>query len=158
MVAWRVPTLPIRNGLNKTMSKQVYPVYSNTHRSKCFGLLQLKLGARQIVTGELLITVTNILIRCHCHSFSLNIFSWSIWRYTKMAITVDTHAPSQFRVIGSVKNNIQFSKDFGCASGTPMNPVQKCEIWWFLGLNTNVLCMSLNVIFILKMCQKFRTV
>lgn len=48
---------------------------------------------------------------------------------TKMAITVDTHAPSQFRVIGSVKNNREFSKDFGCASGTPMNPVQKCEIW-----------------------------
>lgn len=49
--------------------------------------------------------------------------------YTKMTITVDTHAPSRFRVIGSVQNNEQFAKDFKCASGTPMNPVNKCEIW-----------------------------
>lgn len=49
--------------------------------------------------------------------------------YTKMTITVDTHAPSRFRVIGSVKNNAEFAKDFNCARGTPMNPVDKCEIW-----------------------------
>lgn len=49
--------------------------------------------------------------------------------YTKMTITVDTHAPSRFRVIGSVKNNREFSEDFSCAPGTPMNPLEKCEIW-----------------------------
>ena len=49
--------------------------------------------------------------------------------YTKMAITVDSHAPSCFRVIGSVKNNKEFARDWSCASGTPMNPVEKCEIW-----------------------------
>lgn len=49
--------------------------------------------------------------------------------YTKMAMTVDTHAPSRFRVIGSIKNNREFAKDFKCASGTPMNPESRCEIW-----------------------------
>lgn len=49
--------------------------------------------------------------------------------YTKMAMTVDQHAPSRFRVIGSVTNNHEFANDFNCASGTPMNPVHKCEIW-----------------------------
>lgn len=49
--------------------------------------------------------------------------------YTKMTMTVDTHAPSKFRVIGSVKNNDDFASDFKCAAGTPMNPVEKCKIW-----------------------------
>ncbi|XP_031626240.1 neprilysin-2-like isoform X3 [Contarinia nasturtii] len=49
--------------------------------------------------------------------------------YTKMTMTVDTHAPSRYRVIGSVKNNAEFASDFNCARGTPMNPVEKCEIW-----------------------------
>lgn len=49
--------------------------------------------------------------------------------YTKMTMTVDNHAPSRFRVIGSVTNNRDFAMDFKCATGTKMNPVEKCEIW-----------------------------
>lgn len=49
--------------------------------------------------------------------------------YTRMAMTVDTHAPSRYRVIGSVTNNREFANDFKCAAGMPMNPVEKCEIW-----------------------------
>lgn len=49
--------------------------------------------------------------------------------YTKMTMTVDTHAPSRFRVIGSVKNNRDFAIDFNCKSGSPMNPTEKCGIW-----------------------------
>lgn len=49
--------------------------------------------------------------------------------YTKMTMTVDSHSPSKFRVAGSVKNNREFANDFNCASGTPMNPIEKCEIW-----------------------------
>lgn len=49
--------------------------------------------------------------------------------FTKMTMTVDTHAPSRFRVLGSVTNNKEFSKDFKCPSGSTMNPRMKCEIW-----------------------------
>lgn len=49
--------------------------------------------------------------------------------YKKMMIKVDTHSPSRFRVLGSMKNNVEFAHDFKCASGAPMNPVKKCEIW-----------------------------
>lgn len=49
--------------------------------------------------------------------------------YKKMTMTVDSHSPSRFRVIGSMKNNPDFARDFRCAAGAPMNPVEKCEIW-----------------------------
>lgn len=49
--------------------------------------------------------------------------------FQKMTITVDTHAPSRFRVLGSVTNNKEFAEDFKCKSGSKMNPVNKCEVW-----------------------------
>ncbi|XP_055637521.1 neprilysin-2 isoform X1 [Toxorhynchites rutilus septentrionalis] len=47
----------------------------------------------------------------------------------KMRITTGVHSPGQFRVLGPMSNMIEFSKDFNCPTGSPMNPVQKCEVW-----------------------------
>ncbi|XP_055543996.1 neprilysin-2-like isoform X1 [Wyeomyia smithii] len=47
----------------------------------------------------------------------------------KMRITTGVHSPGQFRVLGPMSNMVEFSKDFNCPSGSPMNPEQKCEVW-----------------------------
>jgi len=47
----------------------------------------------------------------------------------KILILTDNHAPSEFRVLGTISNSEEFAKDFNCELGTPMNPVNKCEVW-----------------------------
>jgi neprilysin len=47
----------------------------------------------------------------------------------KKRILTGVHSPNQFRVLGPFANMKEFSNDFQCASGSPMNPVKKCEIW-----------------------------
>ncbi|KAJ6656854.1 hypothetical protein lerEdw1_003185 [Lerista edwardsae] len=44
-------------------------------------------------------------------------------------LVTDPHSPSRFRVIGTVSNSREFSEHFGCRPGSPMNPLQKCEVW-----------------------------
>ncbi|CAG9766813.1 unnamed protein product [Ceutorhynchus assimilis] len=39
------------------------------------------------------------------------------------------HSPSEFRVNGPLQNLEEFSSDFGCPSGSYMNPENKCYIW-----------------------------
>ncbi|XP_017128986.1 neprilysin-1-like [Drosophila elegans] len=41
----------------------------------------------------------------------------------------DTHVPDELRVIGTLSNHDEFSKEFNCPSGSHMNPVQKCIIY-----------------------------
>lgn len=43
--------------------------------------------------------------------------------------TTGRHAPNKFRIIGSFRNNYNFSQDFNCEYGSAMNPYQKCEVW-----------------------------
>ena len=47
----------------------------------------------------------------------------------EMRIRTGAHAPGQFRVKGPFSNSKEFSKDFNCPLGSPMNPVSKCEVW-----------------------------
>lgn len=49
--------------------------------------------------------------------------------YAKHAVATDSHASNRFRVLGPLRNNKEFSKDFGCVAGSPMNPEDKCDIW-----------------------------
>jgi putative endopeptidase len=44
-------------------------------------------------------------------------------------LTVDTHAPTKFRVYGALRNLPEFSQAFSCAAGTPMHPAQTCSVW-----------------------------
>uniref|UniRef100_A0A146LYT5 Neprilysin-2 n=1 Tax=Lygus hesperus TaxID=30085 RepID=A0A146LYT5_LYGHE len=47
----------------------------------------------------------------------------------KNRITTGVHSPAEFRVRGPLSNMEDFSKDFNCPSGSPMNPVKKCTVW-----------------------------
>lgn len=47
----------------------------------------------------------------------------------KMRITTGVHSPAQFRVLGPFSNMKDFARDFNCPEGSPMNPVNKCEVW-----------------------------
>jgi putative endopeptidase len=44
-------------------------------------------------------------------------------------LETDPHAPGEFRAIGPLVNLPEFAAAFSCAEGTPMNPVNRCEIW-----------------------------
>lgn len=41
----------------------------------------------------------------------------------------DTHSPDKYRIVMPLRNSKQFSKDFGCPSGSGMNPMERCTIW-----------------------------
>jgi len=47
----------------------------------------------------------------------------------KMRITTGVHSPGQFRVLGPASNMREFSEDFNCPPGSPMNPTKKCVVW-----------------------------
>lgn len=48
---------------------------------------------------------------------------------TNLQIEKDPHSPPKFRVIGPLSNLKEFSDEFNCARGSPMNPANKCEMW-----------------------------
>lgn len=48
---------------------------------------------------------------------------------TNLQIEKDAHAPPKYRVVGSLSNSPEFSKEFNCPPGSPMNPAEKCEVW-----------------------------
>ena len=43
--------------------------------------------------------------------------------------THDPHSANRFRVNGPLRNMPEFGKAFGCASGTPMAPADRCRVW-----------------------------
>ncbi|XP_058790780.1 neprilysin-2-like [Phymastichus coffea] len=44
-------------------------------------------------------------------------------------VNIDVHSPCEFRVVGSFSNIPEFSRDFNCPVGSPMNPTKKCTVW-----------------------------
>lgn len=50
----------------------------------------------------------------------------------RQRITTGVHSLGQFRVLGPLSNMREFSEDFNCPLGSPMNPVHKCQVWWAL--------------------------
>ena len=47
----------------------------------------------------------------------------------QMLIKTDPHSPPSFRVIGPLSQYPEFAEAFSCDPGTPMNPVERCEVW-----------------------------
>jgi len=47
----------------------------------------------------------------------------------KLQILTGVHSPAQFRVNGPMMNLPEFSRDWGCKSGSYMNPTHKCTVW-----------------------------
>ncbi|XP_016987358.1 neprilysin-4-like [Drosophila rhopaloa] len=50
-------------------------------------------------------------------------------RVKALQVSTDSHMPGKFRVIGSLSNFDEFSKEFNCPAGSAMNPVVKCIIY-----------------------------
>lgn len=48
---------------------------------------------------------------------------------TNLQMEKDTHSPPKFRVVGSLANLNEFSKEFNCPLNSYMNPVQKCDLF-----------------------------
>lgn len=63
------------------------------------------------------------------------VLSAQIWcshydkRGAKIQIENFHHSLPQFRVNGPMQNLKEFSEDFYCPVGSPMNPEEKCEVW-----------------------------
>ncbi|KAH8247405.1 hypothetical protein KR038_003741, partial [Drosophila bunnanda] len=46
-----------------------------------------------------------------------------------LQVSTDQHMPGKFRVIGSLSNFNEFSREFNCVEGSPMNPKDKCFLY-----------------------------
>ncbi len=47
----------------------------------------------------------------------------------RVRVQTDPHSPPRYRINGPVVNLPEFAEAFQCAEGTPMNPVESCEVW-----------------------------
>lgn len=77
------------------------------------------------------VNLINILIEVQAKLFLfLKVWCSSITEETiSLQIEKDPHSPPSFRVIGSLSNLPEFSKEFNCPVGSRMNPSDKCEVW-----------------------------
>jgi len=47
----------------------------------------------------------------------------------RVLVKVDPHSPPRFRVLGPLMNLEEFATTFNCATGSPMNPKNRCSVW-----------------------------
>lgn len=47
----------------------------------------------------------------------------------RQQVRTNPHSPGQFRVIGTVQNQPEFGKAFGCSPGETMTPANACRVW-----------------------------
>lgn len=47
----------------------------------------------------------------------------------RQQVVTDEHSPDKYRVLGAISNMEEFSIDFNCPKGSPMNPEKKCNVW-----------------------------
>jgi len=47
----------------------------------------------------------------------------------KRVVLTDPHSPPRFRLIGSLRNQPEFARDWNCPPDTLMNPQEKCSVW-----------------------------
>jgi endothelin-converting enzyme/putative endopeptidase len=47
----------------------------------------------------------------------------------RFQVLTNPHPPTEFRVNGVVQNRPEFAEAFGCKSGSPMAPLNRCEVW-----------------------------
>lgn len=45
--------------------------------------------------------------------------------FLKMIVQTDIHSPSEFGIIGTFSNRLEFARDFNCPLGSKMNSVQE---------------------------------
>jgi putative endopeptidase len=48
---------------------------------------------------------------------------------SRRRVLTDSHSPPRFRVNGALSNLPEFGEAFSCEPGTPMRPVNMCEVW-----------------------------
>ena len=47
----------------------------------------------------------------------------------KLVLGLDNHSPWKYRVLGPLSQSQDFSRDWNCPPGAPMNPADRCGLW-----------------------------
>ena len=82
-------------------------------------------GEASLDTGELGLTSEQVLFV----AFGQVWCSLVSEEFERMQVTVDSHSPGRFRVIGPVSQNPDFADAFACEEGEPMAPADRCQVW-----------------------------
>lgn len=69
------------------------------------------------------------------------------------SIVQDEHSPNAARVLGSLRNSPDFAEAWNCPAGSPMNPTQKCTMWWMFKITSSIIAyltiIIINVIILI---------